>query len=244
MMTLGEMLKAERKKRGCTTLDVSHATRIMQSSVKALEDNCYDLLPAPGYVRGYILSYCRFLRVDPTPYLQQYEADTGNVRHPAIENLAVNKTAVEKQHAQHDIPWRMVIIIALVIALIAAGVFFGMRLLNHDSEEILPAPVTTSTATNEDATADNDRDISRQKPFTFTIQVKEGAASELTVEADGIEAYDGTLTAGEKKTFDAQGKAIITAANPAALTVKRGDTSIKLPTKANEPLTITAQDPK
>lgn len=84
MTTLGDMLIEARKKSGLSAHDVSQRSHIMLSSIYSLEDNNHSSLPAAGYVRGYILSYCKLCDVDPTPYLEQYERQSGNSRRDSI----------------------------------------------------------------------------------------------------------------------------------------------------------------
>ena len=254
--TLGEMFRSERKKRNLTTFDVSRDTRIMQSSIQALEDNDYAHLPAPGYVRGYIVSYCRYLRVDSIPFLQQYEEDTGNVRQTRIEDLTVNHTAVEKLSDQHDIPWRTAIIVALVLLVIAVGVFLAIFLRSKgtsDNPAATPPPVQETTTTPSTGTTGTAAATSQGggaaagttaqpagKPFSFTVEAKPGAASQLTVITDGNQAYSGVFTSGMKKTFQVQGTATLTIENPAALTVTRDGKAVAVPDKVPATLSLTA----
>ena len=242
--TLGAMLRAERKKRELTTYDVAGGTRVMQSSIQALEDDDYQRLPAPGYVRGYILSYCRFLRVDPEPFLRQYELDTGNVRQNAINDLALNNTAVTKANEQHDIPWKTALIVGLVLLVIVVGVF--LILASHKGDTNVPPPLSQeTTATGTAAAPKQPTDTTEQlsaAPFTFIIRAKDGAASKLTVVCDGVQAYNGNFTSGMKQTFTAKSTAVITIANPPALTITRDGAVVKIPNK--KPATVTLRPVK
>lgn len=266
-VTLGTMLREERKKRGLTIFDISGGTRIMQSSLQALEDDDYEHLPVPGYVRGYILSYCRFLRLDAGPFLRQYEIDTGNQRQSSIEDLAINNTAVAESNDQHDIPWRTAIILGLILLVIVVGVFTLIAVRNKNSannplqtpppsqETTAPAGSTTSTSSAGGAksgsgtgaangtgsgTSAATGDSTQQlttQPFSFIIQAKSGAASHLTVICDGVQAYSGSFASGMKETFTAQQTATLTIANPPALTVTRDGKAVAISNKG--PVTVT-----
>ncbi|MCL2881426.1 MAG: helix-turn-helix domain-containing protein [Coriobacteriia bacterium] len=255
-VTAGEMLRAERKTRGLTTLDIAVGTRIMQSSIQALEDDDYEHLPAPGYVRGYILSYCRFLRLEAGPFLHQYEIDTGNKRQNTIDDLAINNTAVAEAHDQHDIPWRTAIILGIILLLIVVGVFIIIAARNNNNtsnplQTPPPSQETTAPASSGDTTAspksggtgaaasDSAQHLTTQ-PFSFTIQAKDGTASDLTVICDGVQAYSGSFTSGMKETFMAQQTAVLTIANPAALTVTRGGKAVAIPRTAPATVTLRA----
>ena len=254
-ITAGEMLRAERKTRGLTTLDISVGTRIMQSSIQALEDDDHEHLPAPGYVRGYILSYCRFLRLDAGPFLHQYEIDTGNMRQNTIDDLAINNTAVAEAHDQHDIPWRTAIILGLILLLVAIGVFIIIAVRNNNNtanplqtpppsqETTAPAGAGATTPQKSGGTPAASGDATQHlttQPFNFTIQAKDGMASDLTVLCDGVQAYGGSFTSGMNETFTAQQTAVLTIANPTALTVTRDGKAVTIPHTAPATVTLRA----
>jgi len=74
---LGDTLRERRIALGLSVDQVEHATRIRGKLLEALEEGHYDRLPNPGYVRGYISSYGRFLELDTVPLLNMYKAETG-----------------------------------------------------------------------------------------------------------------------------------------------------------------------
>ena len=61
----------------------------------------YDRLPNPGYVRGYISSYARYLELDAEPLLAMYRAETGAGRFHDID--ASRAPTVSRAHEQHAI---------------------------------------------------------------------------------------------------------------------------------------------
>ncbi|HMA76771.1 MAG TPA: helix-turn-helix transcriptional regulator, partial [Candidatus Krumholzibacteriaceae bacterium] len=52
--TVGETLFSERKKAGVTRAQISESTRIPEETLKYLETDNFDMLPARVYVRGFI----------------------------------------------------------------------------------------------------------------------------------------------------------------------------------------------
>ncbi len=66
---------------------VASDTRISQRFIQALEDEQFDELPAPVYVRGFLRSYANYLKIDAQPLLDElsrYEESDGYVvRGPA-----------------------------------------------------------------------------------------------------------------------------------------------------------------
>lgn len=63
-MEIGKILKEKRIESGFSIKDVSDATKISKSIISGIEDGKIESLPSGVYVRGYIRTYCRFLKLD------------------------------------------------------------------------------------------------------------------------------------------------------------------------------------
>ena len=72
----GEALRAEREKAGVDIPTLSFELRIPKNYLHALEAETYDELPGATYGYGYIKSYCKFLGIDDTPFLDTYKMRT------------------------------------------------------------------------------------------------------------------------------------------------------------------------
>jgi cytoskeleton protein RodZ len=66
---IGITLRSTRIQRGLTIEQVAQDTRISARFLEALENEEFDELPAPVYVRGFLRSYCNYLHLDPQPLL-------------------------------------------------------------------------------------------------------------------------------------------------------------------------------
>ena len=67
----GELTRA-REARGRTLEDAERDTRISQRYLQALEDERFDIIPAPVYARGFLRSYAQYLGLDPGPLLARF----------------------------------------------------------------------------------------------------------------------------------------------------------------------------
>src|ERR1700756_1574092 len=65
MPTLGERFRAAREARGLSLSDVSEQIRIRSVYLAAIEEENWKAIGAPGYVRGFLRTYPRFLGLDP-----------------------------------------------------------------------------------------------------------------------------------------------------------------------------------
>ena len=63
--SIGQYLQEARSVRKLSLDDASAVTRISKHYLQALEDEKFDILPAPVYARGFMRSYAKFLGLDP-----------------------------------------------------------------------------------------------------------------------------------------------------------------------------------
>lgn len=70
---IGETLRNARVGRGLTIEQAAQDTRISPRFLEALEEEQFEALPAPVYVRGFLRSYANYLRLDATPLLARLQ---------------------------------------------------------------------------------------------------------------------------------------------------------------------------
>jgi len=84
-LDIGEALRAARDARGLSLEEAAQDTRISLRFLEALEDEQFDELPAPVYVRGFTRSYANYLGIDPQPLIDELalrERGGGYAAHP------------------------------------------------------------------------------------------------------------------------------------------------------------------
>lgn len=261
MLKLGETLRERRQALGRTLEQAEAATRIRARLLKALEEGEYDRLPAPGYVRGYITSYARFLELEPKPLLEQFDAEIG---HPGSERLRLPQTreAVVPRHEQHALPKGAVIAGVLVAGAILLGVWVVGRPAREPAPT-LPEPAVPSApstpaaepgAGRDGATSRPDRradlettapepesePAAQALPFTLEVKVAERGASWLRIIVDGLKAYEGTLTGGQSKTFVVATSASVRIGRPSDVVVLKDGRPVPIPDADTPTLTLTA----
>ncbi len=69
----GLKLRQARTERSISVEEVAASLGLSRRTLKALEADDYDALPAAVYVRGYLKSYCSRLNIEPTDILQAFE---------------------------------------------------------------------------------------------------------------------------------------------------------------------------
>jgi len=71
--TTGQTLKYARQSKGLTEEQIADQLNLSVYTIIDIESDNYDALPVMTYVRGYIVSYCRILGLDPSEVLAQLE---------------------------------------------------------------------------------------------------------------------------------------------------------------------------
>lgn len=246
MGALGDTLRERRTALGITLEQAESATRIRARLLEALESGEYDRLPAPGYVRGYVSSYSRFLELDPVPMLALYKAESGDRTGQTDLNLPQINEAVAPRGEQHAVPWKAAVSILLVISLLSLSIWIVTRIWGGPEptppEPTVPTPTTTTVEPTETTTIVEpaDKPPARELPFTLTVKVSEEGASWVRVTVDGMKAYEGTLTGGQSKEFEVSSTASVRLGKPSEVTVLRDGEEIDIPEGDTPTLTLKA----
>jgi cytoskeletal protein RodZ len=246
---LGDTLKERRAALGLTLAQAEEATRIRGMLIRALEEGDYAKLPNPGYVRGYISSYARYLELDPLPLLAMYKAETGSGRYHEL-NLPQVDEAVAPRHQQHAVPGRAALIVVIVLALLSVAVW-GITRIWRGPEPTLPEPTPlsepTSTPESSDGAAPQNEaeqsqasaqsePASELQPFTLEVKVSANGASWLEITVDDKKAYAGTLAGGQSEKYEVAESASVLVGRPSAVTVLRDGKEVKVPASDDTPL--------
>lgn len=84
-LRLGEWLRSTRLRRGFSLAEIERDTRINRLYIEALEEEHFEVLPAPVYTRGFLRSYARILGLDPNEAVAMLPAELP--KPPGLEPL-------------------------------------------------------------------------------------------------------------------------------------------------------------
>ncbi|MBN2840030.1 MAG: helix-turn-helix domain-containing protein, partial [Coriobacteriia bacterium] len=123
-MPVGKKLAAERRSQSKPLSEVVASTKIMGRILEALENERWDELPAPPYVKGYIQNYAQALGMDPLPLIEEYQKDIASAA-PAPSRYPLRhlpeREVVPHRHELHIIPGKAVIaVVAAFLVVILA----------------------------------------------------------------------------------------------------------------------------
>ena len=174
---IGASLRDARRRLGLEVKQVEEKTKIRARYIRALENEEWDTLPAPAYIRGFLRTYGAMLGLDGETLADEYRrrhesaAPAGS---PAAEPLLS-----ERRPGRSGVrpPSRGPLIAIVVLAIVA--VLFALGKIGGDDDEAEPTGERTRSSAQELRQAER-----KAK--------KQAAASE---QADPLAETEGTLTA-------------------------------------------------
>jgi cytoskeleton protein RodZ len=225
---IGETLVAARRQQGVALSDAAAETRVRESYLAALEEEDFAALGGDVYVKGFLRSYARFLRLDPEPLIATYRT---HYERPGEESSPLAHQPVAPMPAES----RPALIVGAgaVAILVAVLAIIGLVSRGDDPESDLagaPPPVETTLPTPADvaptdgnqpgaeATAEPTEDATEMVPADGVELVLEldGGPSWMRVTVDGVTQLEGEQPEGERLTFSADD----------SITVRLGDAGV------------------
>jgi len=238
---IGNSLREARIRRGLTIKDVEDVTKIRSKYLEALEENDYEVLHGPTYVKAFLRTYASFLKLDPDELLEDYRhrpelrrEEQGLVRTEAVQQPRTRTAAERKKQRtrrRNQRGYAIVGVLAVVVVFLLA--WFGSGRGGDDPTTIdgssfssaattdAGAQSTVTTKATEGATSTTSAPVTSGKNVTLVINVTEGSCW-LVVREDnqnGAELYAGTLSAGGQKTFDGAKRYWMNVGEPGVLAV-------------------------
>lgn len=145
----GRRLREAREARGLSLADAANALKFSPRQIEALEADDYRGLQGATFVRGFLRSYARFLKVAPEPLLAMLDAGTAlptaEVRPPEDTGAAMPQPGERRLSA-----W----VAAAIVLVVVAASLIGWHLVSPESLPSLPREIPlarTETPANQPA---------------------------------------------------------------------------------------------
>ncbi|HXF97129.1 MAG TPA: RodZ domain-containing protein [Gaiellaceae bacterium] len=192
MFDIGSSLRDARLRQGLDFPELEQRTKIRPKYLRALEEERFDILPAPTYVRGFLRSYASALGLDPQPFVDEYnsrfavgEEDVGFRSRPAAPRRR------GRARRESGMALAALAAIAVVTALVIAAWRFG-----GPERQTVPglAPQGAPAGVRPQAPAGPVRLVVRAVAGDSWMEVRSGGAA-------GRILYSGTLERGQRKAF-------------------------------------------
>lgn len=188
--TVGETLAAARQAQGLSVVDVANRLKLSVHQVEALEQDRYEPLPGPVFVRGFIRNYARLLKLDAEAMVRAADAHLPRV---AAQRTVAGETNIPMP-AKNSGRWPL-------IAGVAAAVFLGAALV----DVLWPETPTTVEVTSNRAPA----------PSAVAVVPQTAAQAPASSPSD---ASLGPRSAGESRGAAVEAVPAVSSATPQAAT--------------------------
>jgi hypothetical protein len=224
---IGSTLREARVRQELDFPELEQLTKIRPKYLRALEDERFDILPAPTYVRGFLRSYAETLGLDGQPFVDEY-----NTRFTVGEDevLVRARRVPPPRRSRPDRESRIAALALLAIAVVTALVIAAWRFGGPEGETV-PGLAEQQQTTPRAATADPTRLMVRAVRGGSWMEVRVGSSA-------GRLLYSGTLEQGQRKSF--QGRRLhLALARPANVSVRVGGDLAPLP--AGTTFSVTAR---
>ena len=191
--------------------EVEAATKIRAKYLRALENEEWDLLPGPTFVKTFLRTYAEYLELDPRMLVEEYRQ---RYERPSTQDLRPFKPGAARQRQrQRGRPPRRrgpsgPAIVVVVVVLCLVGALYVLGTWGNDANKEPPVAATTPTATaSPDARRPRRRrprrrlHIKRRQPTTVSLRLT--ATQDVyvcVVDAKGKAVVNGVTLAAGKST--------------------------------------------
>lgn len=111
----GEWLREKRESLGWPLEQVGQELRILPSVLRALEENRFEVLEAPIFVRGHLRNYARLLGLSPEEVLEAYEASRPSETDPSLKVSGASGPAMESRTPAWVVPFAWLVLLTMLV---------------------------------------------------------------------------------------------------------------------------------
>jgi cytoskeletal protein RodZ len=204
MSALGDEFRSAREARGLTLSDVAEQIHIRSVYLNAIENEDWQSIGAPVYVRGFIRTYARFLALESEAAVAQFN-QTIPAERPAPANLPIQ----DERERSGPSPWALIgVVIALALSGFAGYEWWSFSQGNSAGTVSVataaPAPSVTPVA--QPAAPPAGSQAASPAPTALpnlhhALEIRLTQRSWLRVSVDGATQLEGIYPAGTVRTF-------------------------------------------
>lgn len=228
MFEIGSTLREARVRRNLTLQQVEEDTKIRVKYVQAMENEDFDIMPGPTYVKGFLRTYSEYLGLDPDVIVDEYRTREPRGASRVHEEPFGGVSTLGKPRGHRG--RNTIVLVAVVCLLVLVLIWVLGREQKPESQlptkpddiGLVSASPTPSPSPIPTVTPAPVRDIVKitARDGDCWIEVRRDGP-------EGVKLYSGTVKDGERKKF--RGKHLwISLGNPVAVRLIAGGEKVKL----------------
>ncbi|MCF4010157.1 RodZ domain-containing protein [Rheinheimera sp. UJ63] len=148
-LTVGQILRQTREKRGLSLKDVAQQLNLKAEVLQCIEADEPDKNILPTFMRGYVRAYARYLKLPELPLLKQFE-QAHHVNSAPVKTMKTFSNRQAKQQTEARFMWLTYLIAAILLASLAIWFWQGSR--DFVTSDSLPTSSTTPALTESSGT--------------------------------------------------------------------------------------------
>jgi len=170
VLDLGDTLREARVRRGLSLKDVEDVLKIRSKYLQALEQDDFEVIPGPTFVRAFLRTYAAFLGLDTERLMEEYFSQFEPRGQEKYAVLLRSSSARARDRGPRRQPNYVVVGVVAVVIIVVLALVFRSR---GDEPAVLdPADVVTTTTT-----PDTTQTVTTAKPAAGTATTKHGTAT-------------------------------------------------------------------
>jgi cytoskeleton protein RodZ len=266
--TLGKYLKNQRESKKISLREVAKNTRVREHVLKAIEEDQHHLLPPATYVKGFLLAYAKYLKLDPNDVLLRYEK--------VSKEEPITRPSTQPPRPKQEIPsapsskpkpkvlWNTKqtwVVVGVIVASLIVFYFFSPFASKPPTEPIseklaekkspaVPSPpgIASPHAPEGKPVVPEKKPLPPSAPVTATTSVQEKKAISLqlkaieetwlSLQADDQSEKEMILKPGEGMTVQASGRILMKLGNAGGLDLVLNGKPLGKSGKSGEVLTL------
>lgn len=237
MFEIGNGLREARIRKGLDLKEAEDATKIRCKYLQALEDDDFEVIPGPAFVKGFMRTYAAFLGLDADLLLDEYRSryEPTQEAHP-VARRPMSDSRHRGPRRQSNLV--LVGVVALVLLLLIAWWARGDDDTSATLDPVAVEPSSTTTlatvpqtvvSEEEDGASEGDGTTAEDETTTtlpegqlvLEVTAARGRCWLLVKEetADGRILYSGTLETGDTVRLDEAGAYWVNVGSPSSIDV-------------------------
>jgi cytoskeleton protein RodZ len=180
MAEIGETLREARMRRRIDMTEVEAATKIRAKYLRALENEEWDLLPGPTFVKTFLRTYAEYLELDPRMLVEEYRQ---RFERPTTQDLTPFGPGMSGQRRRRQRQRRpagpfLVVLLGVVIlggALYLLGVVWGDSSDPETPTVATATPTVTATATPAKSSKSKKKSKKKAVPARASLRLTAGS---------------------------------------------------------------------
>lgn len=214
----GDWLRRQREMREISLRDIADRTKISLRYLQAMEDDRFDLLPAPIFAKGFLREYARYVGLSPDEVVNHYLSvqQQGAPQDDGTKEGVKKDSTLAGQRPSRPKPVRnwtyglfLLLAVLALIGLVAALYWYAENRRDDPAADVTPPPMAAPPAPEAVAVAAPVATPERPKA-PLEVNIDFTSACWVEVMADGKRVLAQEMAQGESLPIEAQESVVLT----------------------------------